>query len=196
MCYGCFSGEDSVSSGYVCVCVCVFVWFSINIVDLTFLVCLGKRREGKDYISFDSIWRPQKVLTVGGDVDVGGHLGDVHIEPILHRVQHLRIVLVAHKGDRQTFGAEATGTSHAMQVGVAILGHVVIEDDVYALNVHATSKQVGGHQDALLEVLELLIALQPTNRKTSSRRDQVSDKSAHTHHEGINKSEKTTYLSF
>ena len=45
-----------------------------------------------------------------------------------------------------------------MQVGVWVLWHVVVEDNVDSLNVHASAKQVGGHQDALLEVLELLVA--------------------------------------
>ena len=37
--------------------------------------------------------------------------------------------------------------------------HVVVEDYVDALDVHLTAKQVGGNQDPLLEVLELLIPI-------------------------------------
>ena len=44
-----------------------------------------------------------------------------------------------------------------MQVSVGVLGHVVVEDDVDALDVHSTAKQVGGDQNPLLEVLELLV---------------------------------------
>ena len=44
-----------------------------------------------------------------------------------------------------------------MQVSVSVLRHVVVEDNVDALNVHATTKQVGGDQNPLLEVLELLV---------------------------------------
>ena len=44
-----------------------------------------------------------------------------------------------------------------MEVGVRVLGHVVVEDDVDPLDVHATAEQVSGHQDPLLEVLELLV---------------------------------------
>jgi hypothetical protein len=46
-------------------------------------------------------------------------------------------------------GSETPGASNAMQVGVRVLGHVVVEDDVDALDVHAAAKQVGGDQDTL-----------------------------------------------
>lgn len=45
-----------------------------------------------------------------------------------------------------------------MEVGVRVLGHVIVEDDVDSLNVHPSTKQIGGHQDPPLEVFELLIA--------------------------------------
>lgn len=48
-----------------------------------------------------------------------------------------------------------------MEVCVRVLWHVVVEDDVDTLDVHATAEQVGGHQDAPLEVLELLVAREP-----------------------------------
>ena len=47
-----------------------------------------------------------------------------------------------------------------MKVGIGILWHVIVEYDVHTLNVHATSKQVGGDQDTLLEILELLVPAQ------------------------------------
>ena len=40
-----------------------------------------------------------------------------------------------------------------MQVGVGILGHVVVEHDVDALDVHATAEQVRGDQDALCRAI-------------------------------------------
>ena len=44
-----------------------------------------------------------------------------------------------------------------MEVGIRVLGHVVVEHYVDPLNVHTTTKQVGGYQDTLLEILELLV---------------------------------------
>ena len=36
-----------------------------------------------------------------------------------------------------------------MQVGVRVLRHIVVEYDVDALDVHASAKEVGGHEDPL-----------------------------------------------
>ena len=38
---------------------------------------------------------------------------------------------------------------HPVEVGVGVLGHVIVEDDVDTLNVHATAEEVGGDKDAL-----------------------------------------------
>ena len=46
-------------------------------------------------------------------------------------------------------GTETSGTRDTMQVGVGVLGHVVVEHDVHALNVHAAAEQVCGHEDSL-----------------------------------------------
>ena len=51
-----------------------------------------------------------------------------------------------------------------MQVSVRVLRHVVIEDNVDSLNVHASPEQVGGDQDAFLEIFELLVAREPGKR--------------------------------
>ena len=59
-----------------------------------------------------------------------------------------------------------------MEVGVGVLRHVVVEHDVDSLDVHAAAEQVGGDQDSLLEIFELLVAGQtlllrhaPTNKR-------------------------------
>ncbi len=54
-------------------------------------------------------------------------------------------------------GAESARPGDPVEVGVRVLRHVVVEHDVHALDVHATTEQVRRHQDALLEVLELLV---------------------------------------
>ena len=50
--------------------------------------------------------------------------------------------------------------THSVKVCVGIFGHVIVEDNVDTLDVHATAEQVGGHKDSLLEVLELLVTAQ------------------------------------
>ena len=54
-------------------------------------------------------------------------------------------------------GTKSTSPSNSVEVSVGILGHVVVEYNVDTFNVHTTAKQVGGHQDTLLEILELLV---------------------------------------
>lgn len=79
-------------------------------------------------------------LTVCGEINLSRQLANVHIETILYFIKYFGVVLVRNKGDGQSLGTKATGTSHAMQVGVGVLGHIVIEDNVHALNVHATTE--------------------------------------------------------
>lgn len=50
--------------------------------------------------------------------------------------------------------------TYPVQVGIGILWHVIVKHNVDSLDIHATAEQVCGHQDAFLEVLELLIARQ------------------------------------
>jgi len=45
-----------------------------------------------------------------------------------------------------------------MEVGVRVLGHVIVDDDIHALNVNASSKEVGGDHDSGTEGLEITIA--------------------------------------
>ena len=63
-------------------------------------------------------------------------------------------------------GTKSTSPSNSVEVSVGILGHVVVEYNVDTLNVHTTAKQVGGHQDTLLEILELLV---PTKKEHMSK---------------------------
>ena len=47
-------------------------------------------------------------LDVGGEIDLVGQLRDVHLKPLLHLVQGLRVRLVADEGDSQTLGTKPT----------------------------------------------------------------------------------------
>lgn len=46
-------------------------------------------------------------------------------------------------------GAESSGSGNSVKVSVGVLGHVVVKDDVDALNVHSTAEQVCGNQNTL-----------------------------------------------
>ena len=54
-------------------------------------------RQGKAATTEES--RDLSALDVGGEVDLLGQLRDVHLEPLLDRVEGLGVRLVGHKGD-------------------------------------------------------------------------------------------------
>lgn len=54
--------------------------------------------------------------------------------------------------------------TNAMEVCIGGLGHVVVEHDVDAFNVHTTAKQISGNKDALLKVLEGVVSLETKAR--------------------------------
>ena len=47
-----------------------------------------------------------------------------------------------------------------MEVSVGVFWHVVVEDDVHALDVHAAAEQVGGNQNALKNKKRLFSSLE------------------------------------
>mmetsp|Transcript_5572 Transcript_5572/g.12649 ORF Transcript_5572/g.12649 Transcript_5572/m.12649 type:complete len:269 (-) Transcript_5572:80-886(-) len=104
------------------------------------------------------MWLQHSGVQVGGGIDLARHLPDVHLEALLDLFQHSRILVVGHKGDCQTFCAESASTPDPVQVGVAVVRHVVVDDDVDPLNVNPASEQVCGDHDTFLELLELLIS--------------------------------------
>ena len=96
-------------------------------------------------------------LNITAEVNLVWQLGDVDLEPVLNLVEDLGVALVTDEGDGQTLGAESSCPGDPVEVGVRVLRHVVVEHDVDSLNVHSTTKQIGGNQNSLLEILELLI---------------------------------------
>lgn len=81
-----------------------------------------------------------------------------HLETLLNFLEDLLIVLVADEGDRQTLGTETTGTADTVEVGVRISGQVVVDSEVDTLDIDTTAEDVGGNANALVELLELLVA--------------------------------------
>jgi len=88
-----------------------------------------------------------------------GVLGDLVAESLLNLAEDLLILLGADEADGHTLGTETTGTTDTVKVAVGIGGQVVVDGQVDTLNVDTTAEDVGGDTDALLEVLELLVAL-------------------------------------
>ena len=89
-------------------------------------------------------------------VDLGGHICDLHFETSLGVSKHSLILLGGDKRDGEAFCAEAASSANAVQVLIASVRHIVVQDDVDSLNVDTSAKDVSGHHDTLLEALEKL----------------------------------------
>lgn len=68
-------------------------------------------------------------------------------------------MFLADEGNGQTLGTEPTGTTHAVEVGVSVTWHVVVDSQVDPLDVDTTTEDVGGDADSFVELLELLVTL-------------------------------------
>lgn len=47
-----------------------------------------------------------------------------------------------------------------MQVRIRIFGHIVVEDDVDAFNIHSAAEEISGNEKTLVEVFEGLVTFQ------------------------------------
>jgi hypothetical protein len=104
------------------------------------------------------------VVHVGCRVDtILGELGKLNLEALFDRFENGLVIWATDERDTETLGSETTGTTDTVEVGVGLVGHVVIDRDVNALDVDTTTKDVGGDTDAGLELLELLVALDTVN---------------------------------
>lgn len=115
--------------------------------------------------------RSNTLVHVLVDVDLVWQVRDFDLELGLYIREHVSVLLVRDEGNGQALGAEAARAAHPVQV--LLLGHwaaflrrreVVVDDDVDALDVHAAAHEVRGHQDALLELLEVVILLQTAKK--------------------------------
>jgi hypothetical protein len=84
----------------------------------------------------------------------------------------LLVAVRRHESDRQTLGTEPPGTAgkdvrkrmaglfrssnspNAMQVRVRIRGSIIVDDDVYSLDIDTTTEDIGGNKDTFFESLE------------------------------------------
>ena len=55
-----------------------------------------------------------------------------------------------------------------MQVGIRVLRHVIVKNNVDSLDIHASAKQISGHQNPLTEILECLITSKTESKNAGS----------------------------
>lgn len=82
-----------------------------------------------------------------------------HLETLFNLLQNLLVLVAADERDGESLGAEPTGTTNTVQIRAGIGGQIVVDGQVDALDIDATAKHISGNTDALLELLELLVAL-------------------------------------
>lgn len=86
-----------------------------------------------------------------------GVLGECLLEVLLDGLESLLVLLSAEEGNTGTVGTETTGTTDTVLVGGDLLGHVVVDGQVDALEIDTTAENVRGNADtqgvALLELL-------------------------------------------
>lgn len=84
---------------------------------------------------------------------------NLDLEALLNSLELGQVVLSTHEGDRETLGSESAGTTHSVEVGVGLGGHIIVEDHVDLFDVDAPAEDVGRNHDPVLEGLEVSVAL-------------------------------------
>merc|ERR1719229_942766 len=64
--------------------------------------------------------RRRSSIQVRSRVDLLRHLPDVDLEALLHLLEHLRVLVRGHEGQREALRAEAPRAADPVQVGVAV----------------------------------------------------------------------------
>lgn len=97
------------------------------------------------------------------------YLRNGNLEALANSLEHLLVIIAADEGDGETLGTETASTTDTVQVRVGLARHVVVDGQIDALNIDTTAENVSGNTDALVELLELLVAA-----NTKSRLDLAS----------------------
>ena len=82
-----------------------------------------------------------------GDIEAGFDLLQGHL-----------VLAAAHEGDAQALRTKPSSTTDTVEIRISFLRHVIVDSNVDTLDVNTTTEDVGSHTDALVEVLELLVA--------------------------------------
>ena len=117
-----------------------------------------------------------------------GHVRKSNLEPLLDRLKDLLVLVGSDERDGEALGTEPASTTDAVQVGVGIGGQIIVDGEIDALNIDATTEDVGGNADTLVELLELLVS-PDTTEKLACDRGRIVDEWLHTAPLGSRQSE-------
>ena len=85
-------------------------------------------------------------------------LGHLRIEALLNLLEHVLVGLVADKADTQALGTESTSTADTVEVRGCISWEIIVDGQVDTLDINASSEDIGGDTDSLIELLEFFVA--------------------------------------
>jgi len=83
-----------------------------------------------------------------------GQFGYCYLEPRLDSSHDLLVAIRRNKRNCKALGTEASSTTNTVKVAVSVGWTVVIDYDVYTLNINAATKNISGNEDTLLKRLE------------------------------------------
>lgn len=91
------------------------------------------------------------------------HLTNLNPIKLLQLLQ-IHAILGSHKVNGHTFATKAPTSPNTMQIALKIGGQVVVDHEIYLLNVNATGQEVSRNQDTRRSSTEVLHDLLPSFR--------------------------------
>lgn len=101
---------------------------------------------------------------VAGGIDVGWQLADLHLEALLDLSQNLFVLGRLHECDRETLSSESACAANSVQVVIASLRHVEVDNDVDLLDVDAAAEKFSCDENAVLELFEAIVDFKSARR--------------------------------
>lgn len=84
---------------------------------------------------------------------------DSRLEPRLNVLDDIFVLIIAHETDTQALGAEATGTPDPVEIAIGIIGQIVVDGKIDALDIDPTTKNVCRNANTLIELFEFFVTL-------------------------------------
>ena len=93
----------------------------------------------------------RSLAKLGGD----GHLVDLFAQEALYLAE-LGLVIQADECDGAAFGAGAGGSAYAVDVVLGVMGNVIVDYQVYVVDVYSARYYIGSYKNVDVAVTELM----------------------------------------